>query len=552
MNEKKNFIVGLYPRVSTEDQSRYGHSLDEQEESMKKLCDFKGYTIYKIYREEGVSAKSMDRPKFQEMINDLKSGKINKIIVYKLDRLTRSIQDLESICKLIEETDTSLESVSEEINTDTATGKFFIRMTTILAQLEIERTSERTKFGLTGAAKKGHFSGKAPIGYRKVNKELVINDVESEVVKDIFKSYLNGLSVCAITKELNDKNALNRHWRTTTIDRMLSNYIYAGDYQHRKRIKDEETILLEDVCPAIINKDDFKLVQKQKEKNLKNYTRKHTYVYMQKIVCSKCNKIMGGSSTTSKNKPTQIYYRCNCCNTRINEKKIEEPLMLFLNDMLDYYLLIDNNFKSFFNEDITTEIERYNKIVKELNNKLKRIKKAYVDSVIELDEFKDEEISIKRQIEETELKLNNLKQANNNLNNKEELKLYTNLFQLEKLKYKSYYVRKNGLWNKLSKEQKSELIKKYIDSIEIEKVKDEIIIKKININKKEIENIGYMFRNDCFDMVVNINEKEIILSNEKTKEDINNLSSNSVLQVIPNKKQSKFDKDKYTLLQINT
>lgn len=154
MNEKKNFMVGLYPRVSTEDQSRYGHSLDEQEESMKKLCDFKGYTIYKIYREEGVSAKSMDRPKFQEMINDLKSGKINKIIVYKLDRLTRSIQDLESICKLIEETDTSLESVSEEINTDTATGKFFIRMTTILAQLEIERTSERTKFGLTGAAKK--------------------------------------------------------------------------------------------------------------------------------------------------------------------------------------------------------------------------------------------------------------------------------------------------------------------------------------------------------------------------------------------------------------
>ena len=227
--------------------------------------------------------------------------------------------------------------------------------------------------------------------------------------------------------------------------------------------------------------------------------------------------------------------------------------------------------------DITTEIERYNKIVKELNNKLKRIKKAYVDSVIELDEFKDEEISIKRQIEETEIKLNNLKQANNNIDNKEELKLYTNLFQLEKLKYKSYYVRKNGLWNKLSKEQKSELIKKYIDSIEIEKVKDEVIIKKININKKEIENIGYMFRNDCFDMVVSINEKDIILSNEKAKEDINkyisslskyykinsisidkekidisNLNSNSVLQVIPNKKQNKFDKEKYTLLQINT
>ena len=576
MNEKKNFVVGLYPRVSTEDQSRYGHSLDEQEECLKKLCDFKGYEIYKIYREEGVSAKSMNRPKFQEMIEDMKNGKINKIIVYKLDRLTRSIQDLESICKMIEEYDCSLESVSEEINTDTATGKFFIRMTTILAQLEIERTSERTKFGLTGAAKKGHFSGKAPIGYRKINKELVIDDIESEIVKDIFKSYINGLSVCAIAKQLNNKNALNRYWRTTTIDRMLSNYIYAGDYQHRKRIKDEETILFEDVCPAIINKEDFKLVQKQKEKNLKNYTRKHTYVYMQKIVCSKCNKIIGGSSTTSKNKPTQIYYKCNCCNTRINEKKIEESLMLFLNDMLDYYLLIDNNYKSFFNEDITVEIERYNKILKELNIKLKRIKKAYIDGAIELNEFKDEEINIKRQMDETKVKLNNLNSANKNINNKDELKLYTNLFQLEKLKYKSYYVRKNGLWDKLTKEQKAELIKKYIESVEIEKIKDEINIKKININRKEIANIGYMFRNECFDMVVNINEKDIILSNKKAKEDIDkyitslnrfykikpitiekdkldidNLPNKSLLQIIPNKKQNKFDKEKYTLLQIN-
>lgn len=574
--EKKNFVVGIYPRVSTEDQSRFGFSLDEQEESLKRLCEWKGYKIYKVYREEGVSAKSMNRPKFQEMIQDMKDGKINKILVYKLDRLTRSIQDLETICKLLEEYKCDLESECEEINTSTPTGVFFMRMTTILAQLEIERTSERTKFGLMGAAKKGHFSGKAPIGYRKINKELVIDEVESEVVKDIFKSYLSGLSVCTITKQLNEKNVLNRNWRTTTIDRMLSNYIYAGNYQHRKRIQNEETILLEDVCPAIIDKHDFELVQKQKEKNLKNYTRKHTYVYMQKIICSKCNKIMGGSSTTSKNKPTQIYYKCNCCNTRINEKKIEQPLMLFLNDMLDYYLLIDNNYKSFFNEDLTIEIKRYEKILKDLNTKLQRIKNAYLNSNIEQDDFTDEEKSIKMQIEETKIKLNNLNNADENLNHRDDLKLYNNLFQLEKMKYKSYYVRKNGLWNKLTKEQKAELITKYIDSIEIEKKNEEIIIKKININKKEIQNIGYMFRNDCFDMAININDRDIILSSEKTKDDIdkyieslskfykiapitiekdkldiNNLSNSSLFQIIPNKKENKFEKDKYTLLQIS-
>lgn len=575
--EKKNVIAGLYPRVSTDDQVREGFSLDEQEKEMKKLCMYKNYQIYKVYREEGVSAKNMNRPKFQEMIQDLKDGKINRIIVYKLDRLTRSIQDLEIICKLIEKYHCSLDSVSEEINTDTATGVFFIRMTTILAQLEIERTSERTKFGLKGAAKNGHFCGKAPIGYRKINKELVIDDLESEVVKEIFDDYVNGLSVCAITKKLNNKNALNRNWRTTTIDRMLSNYIYCGDYLYGKRAKNMKPIHLENICPAIIDKETFKMVQTQKERNLKNYTRKHTYVYMQKIVCSKCNKIMGGSSTTSKNKPTQIYYKCNCCNTRINEKKIEKPLMLFLNDMLDYYLLIDNNFKSFFNEDLNIEIDKYNKMLDKCNKKLKKIKEAYLDDLIDKDEFRTEEKAIKSQINDLEFKLNHLNNANNNENHKQELNLYYNLFQLEKMKYKSYYARKNGLWNKLTKEQKSKLIMKYIDSIEIEKLKDEIVIKKININKKEIMNIGYMFRNDCFDMAININDRDIILSNKKTKDDIdkciNSLSkfynispitiekdklnldelddNNNLLQIIPNKKNHKFDNDKYTLLLIN-
>lgn len=575
--ERKNVIAGLYPRVSTDDQVREGFSLDEQEEEMKRLCEYKNYQIYKVYREEDVSAKNMNRPKFQEMIQDLKDGKINRIIVHKLDRLTRSIQDLEVICKLIEEYNCSLDSVNEEINTDTAMGVFFIRMTTILAQLEIERTSERTKFGLKGAAKNGHFCGKAPIGYKKINKELVIDDLESEMVKEIFDDYVNGLSVCTITKKLNNKNALNRNWRTTTIDRMLANYIYCGDYLYGKRAKNTEPIYLEDVCPAIVDKETFKMVQTQKERNLKNYTRKHTYVYMQKIVCSKCNKIMGGSSSTSKNKPTQIYYKCNCCNTRINEKKIEKPLMLFLNDMLDYYLLIDNNFKSFFNEDLSIEIDKYNKMLDKCNKKLKKIKEAYLDDLIDKDEFLTEENTIKSQINDIELKLQQLNNTNNNENHKQDLNLYYNLFQLEKMKYKSYYARKNGLWNKLTKEQKSKLIMKYIDSIEIEKVKDEIVIKKININKKEIMNIGYMFRNDCFDMAININDRDIILSNEKTKQDIdkyiNSLSkfynispitieknklnldeldnNKNPLQIIPNKKNHKFDKDKYTLLLIN-
>ncbi|MDD2391816.1 MAG: recombinase family protein [Bacilli bacterium] len=80
-------ICGIYPRVSTEDQAREGHSLGEQKKKLKELAKYKEYKIYKIYEDTGRSAKDTNRPKFQEMIQDVKDGKINKILVYKLDRI---------------------------------------------------------------------------------------------------------------------------------------------------------------------------------------------------------------------------------------------------------------------------------------------------------------------------------------------------------------------------------------------------------------------------------------------------------------------------------
>lgn len=323
MEEQRKTIAGLYPRVSTEDQSRFDHSLDEQEEKLKQLCEFKDYEIYKVYREEGVSAKNMERPKFQEMIEDMKNGKINKIVVYKLDRLTRSIKDLESICTMLEEYNCSLESVAEEINTDTANGKFFIRMITILAQLEIERASERTKFGLVGAAKKGHLSGRPPLGYKKIDndKGIFIDEIQADVVRRIFKLYLDGMAVNSICKLFNEEEVLNRKWPTTTVDKILSNQLYIGNMEYGKRT-DNTTQIFEDVVPAILDKTTFECVQKRKEKNLKNFTRKLTYIFMQKIKCHKCNKIMGGCSSTSKNNEKHLYYKCASCGVRINEKRI--------------------------------------------------------------------------------------------------------------------------------------------------------------------------------------------------------------------------------------
>lgn len=297
---------------------------------------------------------------------------------------------------------------------------------------------------------------------------------------------------------------------------------------------------------------------------------------MQSVVCSHCHKIMGGASCSSKSKRKYIYYQCNNCGMTISENKLEDKIMLFLNDMLDYFLLIDNTFKPFLNQNIESEMKRYNKMLKELNAQEQRIKTAFVKENIELKIFQDELDNITNQKQDIEFKLKDLQFSNKNLDHRNDIRLVSTLKEIEKLKYKSYYVRKNGLWNKLTKEQKHELINKYIDTIEVNKEKDEIIIKNININSKELENFGYLFRKDCFEIIVNLDEQDIILSNEKTKEQINDyikslsefyninsttidkellsiddIKNNNILQIVPNKKKHKLEKESLTLLSIN-
>ncbi len=154
--DNESCIAGVYIRVSTEDQAREGFSLGEQKEKLLQLCSYKGYKVFKVYEDAGVSAKDMEhRPAFQEMLADMKKGKINYIVAYKLDRVTRSVRDLEELIAQLEKHNCYLVCDRDDVNTSTANGRFFVRMLTVLSQLEIEIVSERTKFGLNGAIKSG-------------------------------------------------------------------------------------------------------------------------------------------------------------------------------------------------------------------------------------------------------------------------------------------------------------------------------------------------------------------------------------------------------------
>ena len=194
--EYERMIAAVYIRVSTEDQAREGFSLGEQKEKLLQLCAFKGYEVFKVYEDAGISAKDMEhRPAFQEMLQDMRAGKINYIVAYKLDRVTRSVRDLEELISQLEKYNCYLVCDRDDVNTSTANGRFFVRMLTVLSQLEIEIVSERTKFGLNGAIKSGHIPGRRPFGYKSAeDKRMVIDNATRPYVEKIFDMYLEGKS----------------------------------------------------------------------------------------------------------------------------------------------------------------------------------------------------------------------------------------------------------------------------------------------------------------------------------------------------------------------
>lgn len=222
---KKN--AAIYCRVSTEDQAREGYSLPEQQEKLKDLCKYRDYNIYGIYEDAGISGKDMEhRPQFQKMLESVRDGKINVIVAYKLDRLTRSVRDLEILISELEKYNCSLECATDDINTSTANGRFFVRMLTVLSQLEIERVSERTKFGMVGAIKDGHIPVRKTLGFMRKDKKLIINPAESNIVERIFDLYYKGKSYQTIANIFNEEKVLNRKWYDTTILKILSNPLY--------------------------------------------------------------------------------------------------------------------------------------------------------------------------------------------------------------------------------------------------------------------------------------------------------------------------------------
>ena len=497
-NEKK--IAGLYIRVSTEDQAREGFSLPEQEKRLRAMCEYKGYEIYKLYKDAGISAKTGNtRPAFEELLQDIRDKKCNTIVVLKLDRLTRSVFDLEGIMNFLEENNAYLDCANEEINTTNSSGKMVARLLTTVSQNEIERTSERTKFGLSGAIKEGHIPARAPLGYKHIDKKLVPDPLTKDIVIIIYNLYFEGKSYYNIATIFNEEQVLGKtNWKDTGILRIISNEVYKGDYVHGKRTN--HPTLYKDVVEPIVSKEMWDNCQVQKKKNQKNYMRTQTYIFLQKLKCPKCGRILaGGASHKIKSDKWYFYYRCGNCKSNIHEDKIEDKIKVLLADILEYDNVVNEFFLPVLKSKIDNPKEQLEKELKSLNNKRDRIRKAYIDELFTEEEFKQESKLIENQIEMVNSKLLENSQAGQLNFTTEDILLKRDMDFINKIKLPISYYAFNDNWDLLDRDTRADIVMRYIDDIELELKGNKYEVKQINFRSTFYSDFEELYKKGYID-----------------------------------------------------
>lgn len=225
-------IVG-YVRVSSEEQKKSGLSMDGQETKIRAyiLSQPGDLKIECVYKDDGVSAKDLNRPSMIQLIKRIEDGEISRVIVYKLDRITRSTSDLDYLLKFFEKHDVEFSSVSETLDTSTATGKMMVKFIGMFAEWERGMTIERTKQALSVKRSRGEkLGGIVPYGYKAINsqvvrmgkpvKVLIQDETEHPVVNGILDAHREGRGYADIAANLNKMGIPTRKgatWYASTV-----------------------------------------------------------------------------------------------------------------------------------------------------------------------------------------------------------------------------------------------------------------------------------------------------------------------------------------------
>lgn len=318
-------MIALYCRVSTREQSLEGYSIGEQQERLKNYCAAMNWKNFKLYVDGGFSGGTMQRPALQNMISDIKKGLVEKVVVYKLDRLSRSQKDsLVLIEDIFLKNNVDFISMSENFDTSTPFGRAMIGILSVFAQLEREQIKERMMMGNEARAKEGKYCGGcSPIGYDYIDGELKLNDFEALQVREAFEMILENMSPRRIAKIFNEKGYRTKFgaWSGDRVRYVLKSPLYVGRVKYAGEYFDG-------IHEAIISEETFEDAQKILEKRFeevkanRNAGKATTYLGGF-LICGRCGAKYTKQLQLSKRSDGSYYrYHYFVCNSR-NKKRAE-------------------------------------------------------------------------------------------------------------------------------------------------------------------------------------------------------------------------------------
>ena len=250
--DKKEVKVAIYVRVSTEEQAKEGISIEAQIDRCKAFCKSRNWKVFKVYKDGGFSAGTMDRPAFQLMMRDVEDKKLDVLLVYKIDRFSRKLKDLITILEDLKKHDVNFTSVTEQIDTTTAMGEAFFQIIGVFAQLERGMVKERVEMAFSKKIDSGEYLNRAPLGYFYENSKLAVNREESQKVREIFEMWATGIHY----KEISNKFNLPK----STLYEIIKNPTYLGKIRYKGA-------LYKGAHKAIIDEELFNKINKKSTQN---------------------------------------------------------------------------------------------------------------------------------------------------------------------------------------------------------------------------------------------------------------------------------------------
>lgn len=217
--------VAIYSRVSTEEQAKEGLSVEAQIDKCKSFCDAREWEIFRVYKDAGFSAGTMNRPALELLLRDAEEKRFDIILVYKIDRFSRKLKDLITILEDLKKKNINFTSVTEQIDTTSAMGEAFFQIIGVFAQLERGMVKERVQLSFDRKITLGEALYRAPFGYVYQNKKLVKHPENAEKVKEIFEMWAAGISYKDICEKFNIP--------PSTFYQIIKNPIYTGKIKYK-------------------------------------------------------------------------------------------------------------------------------------------------------------------------------------------------------------------------------------------------------------------------------------------------------------------------------